>query len=449
MSTLKQRIFHAGAWTVSGHVLRQAIRLGSSLVMTRLLVPEMFGVMAIANVLIIGLSLFSDIGLQQKIIQGERGEDAAFQDTAWVLQIARGAVIWFLGLCLSAALFIAGGVGWLRTGTAYADPVLPWVVFVLSFTALVAGFQSTKLAIASRRLTLGRITLIDLGSQIAGLLVMLVWVLLDRSIWALVAGGIAATLVKTLLSHIALEGAPNRFRWDRESLGEFAGFGKWVFVSSIVGFLVDNGDRLLLGAVVTTEVLGIYSIAYLIFNSIRWGILNLAINVSFPALSEVCRDRPSDLHTSYYKFRMLFDAPTMFVSGFLFVAGDLAVKLLYDARYGEAGWMLRVLAVALIATQYSVSEQCYLAQAKPRLLFLLNLTRASALYLLVPVAYAAYQLDGALWAIALSYFAGLPILFYFKWKDGLWKPKYELGVFAVFLFGMLAGNVAAIVAHWF
>ena len=61
-SKLKQRVLRAGGWTVAGFGLSQVIRFGSNLLMTRILVPEMFGVMAIALMVMYGLALFSDVG---------------------------------------------------------------------------------------------------------------------------------------------------------------------------------------------------------------------------------------------------------------------------------------------------------------------------------------------------------------------------------------------------
>ena len=68
----------SGGWTVAGYGLSQAMRLGGSLVMTRLLVPEMFGVMAIATMVTVILTLLSDIGLSQHIVQSRRLSPAFF-----------------------------------------------------------------------------------------------------------------------------------------------------------------------------------------------------------------------------------------------------------------------------------------------------------------------------------------------------------------------------------
>ena len=70
MGNLKQRAINASIWTLGGHAAGQAMRLGTNLIMTRLLVPEMFGVMSIVTVVIVGLAcksaskaaLFEDAG---------------------------------------------------------------------------------------------------------------------------------------------------------------------------------------------------------------------------------------------------------------------------------------------------------------------------------------------------------------------------------------------------
>ena len=54
---LNLRIVNAGVWSMGSHGVSQVLRLASNLIMTRLLVPEMFGVMVIANMIIVGLSL--------------------------------------------------------------------------------------------------------------------------------------------------------------------------------------------------------------------------------------------------------------------------------------------------------------------------------------------------------------------------------------------------------
>src|ERR1700741_37291 len=234
---LRARVLRAGGWTVAGFALSQAIRFGANLVMTRLLLPEMFGVMAIATLVMYGLALFSDLGLRQSIVQSRRGREAVFLNTAWAVQIGRGFVIWAAALLVSTGFLFANR--FVPPASVYADPSLPYVIAMLSLCAVIAGFESTRLCEASRSLTLGRITQIDLASQAAGVLCMLAWAAIDRSIWALVAGGLCAAAARTLRSHGWLPGTANRWKWASAAFRDISGLGKWISAAAIRGFVVN------------------------------------------------------------------------------------------------------------------------------------------------------------------------------------------------------------------
>lgn len=308
LGTFKARVLQAGGWIVAGFVLGQALRFAGNLVMTRLLVPEMFGVMALATMVMYGLALFSDLGLRQAIVQSRRGREAAFLNTAWALQIARGFAVWGGALVLSMILIFAKDMG-IDGESAYADPSLPYVVAVLSLSAVIGGFESTRLAEASRNLSLARVTQLELASQLAGLACMIGWACVHRSIWALVAGGLCAAAVRACLSHAWLPGAANRWQWERAACAEILGFGKWILAASVLGFLVNSADRLILGALVSTGVLGVYAIAYLLFSSVEQVLVKIVADVSYPALSELARERPERLRAAYYRFHLAVGLP--------------------------------------------------------------------------------------------------------------------------------------------
>ncbi len=83
-------------WTIAGHGGEQIVRLASNLIVTRLLLAEYFGLMALVSVFLIGLQLFSDIGIGPALVQNKR-EDPGFVNTVWTIQVFRG-----LALCAIA-----------------------------------------------------------------------------------------------------------------------------------------------------------------------------------------------------------------------------------------------------------------------------------------------------------------------------------------------------------
>ena len=91
--TIKALFLRGFAWTTLGFAGSQALRLISNLALTRLLDPEHFGLMAIVTVLLIGLAMFSDIGLGPSVVRSQKTKDERFLNTAWTMQIIRGAVL--------------------------------------------------------------------------------------------------------------------------------------------------------------------------------------------------------------------------------------------------------------------------------------------------------------------------------------------------------------------
>ena len=436
---LKQRVLGASIWSLASYGFSQVFRFGSNLLMTRLLVPEMFGVMAIATVVMIGLAMFSDLGLRPSVVQNKRGNDPVFLNTAWVTQILRGLLLWLCALIAGLLVYLANRIGMAPPGSVYADTSLPFVITILSITAVTGGFKSTKLLEASRNLSLKPIAQIEITSQIAGLLFMLGWAFIDRSIWALVAGNICSGLIRTTLSHVWLPGVTNRWQWDKSTFREIAHFGKWMFISSILGFFVNNGDRLLLGGLVDARSLGVYTIAFGICASIDQFLSKIIVDVSFPALSEIVRERPADLKSKYYRFHIVIGSFAYFCSAVLMISGQTLIDFLYDRRYEQAGWMLEFLAAALLTAPFRIAVQSFIALGLPQLLAYISGIRLITLSLLTPIGFQCFGLPGALGGIVLSSFSWLPFSIFYQIKSGLFDLRKEFLLLAFALVGMAAG----------
>jgi O-antigen/teichoic acid export membrane protein len=440
---LRSRVLSAGLWTLGGHATSQALRLLSNLIMTRLLVPEMFGVMVLANVIMVGLALFSDIGLRQGIVQSKRGDDPNYLNTVWTIQIIRGVALTLLALGISLAIELLNTLQWLPTGSSYTDPILPFVIAALSFNALIGGFTSTQLASADRKLDLGRITMIELISQIVALVCMIGWAWVDRSIWALVAGSLLASLLRVILSHTMLSGTRNVLHWDKDAFHEVWGFGKWIVLTSIIGFLAANGDRLLLGGLTDPVTLGFYAIAFFMVSAIQEVFSKLIGNVAFPTFSEIVREQKVTLKSAYYKFRLPLDVTTLLAAGLLFSSGHLLIQLLYDDRYQAAGHMIEILCIGLFEVRFSLAGQCFMAMGKPKILVPIILIRLVALFTLLPLAYRFWGLDGALWIAGGSVLFTLPLTLYLKIQHGLFDLKRELALLPLLGLGYGLGLLLA------
>lgn len=447
---LKNRVINAGSWTLFGHLTSQLIRLGSNLIMTRLLVPEMFGVMAIANIIIIGLAMFSDLGLKQNIIQSKRGSEPLFLNTVWSVQILRGVILSFACLLAAYLLTVINHAGLIGADNVYSSGLLPQVLIVLALSPIFQGLESTKVASSNRNLFLKRVVTLELVAQLFGLAFMLVWVYFDRSIWPLVGGAVFAGFTKMLLSHLILPGHSNKLAWDSKSFDEIFNFGKWMFMSSIFGFLIGQGDKLLLGGLLSSKSFGLYSIAALLYAALEGLISKLISNVVFPALGEVNRLNPERIREKYYKIRLPIDIFCLFLAGFLLFSGSTIVNILYDQRYALSGHMLEILGLLFLVIRFGVAGQFYLVMGKPKIMTILIFSRLVFMLVFIPIGYKLNQDMGAIWGLALAYLPSLILTFYFKKIYGLLDvvretliiPVFFIGLFFGFLFNYLARFVS-------
>ena len=446
--SLKHRLVRAASWSLLGFGLSQVIRLGSNLLLTRLLAPDLYGVMAIGYMVMVGVGMFSDIGLGPSIVRSTRGDEPRFLNVCWVVQFLRGGIITIVGLCVALGLHLFANAP--PSGSAasvYGDPRLPGVVAGLSVIGLITGLESTKVWIARRRMALGLLTKIELASGIATTAVTILWAYWSHSIWAFVFGGLIGTAVRTTLTHWVLPGPANRPEWESKAFDEIFAFGKWAFVSSMLTFLLASGDRILLGGVLDPKTMGFYAIAFILINSLQAAIGKVESYAVLPALAEVIRDRPADLMKTIYRVRLPIDVICLVSAGALFILGDLVVKLLYDSRYEPAGWMMSILALTLVTTRLDMFDQCVLALGRTKLLSGMNTVRLVTIYCLVPMGYWLYGLEGAIWGVAGSALVNAVAVLNFQGRLGLLDVKRELLALPLFGAGLLFGWLVRLASH--
>lgn len=447
-ASLKSRTLRAGGWTVVAHLAGQVLRLVSSLVMTRILVPEMFGVMAIAIVVQVIVALLSDIGLRQAIVQNPRGNAPEFLDTAWSLQIVRGWIIWAVCALTGLAMFVLARSGWAPVGTVYAVAVLPAIIASTALSSAINGFASTKVLTANRELDMSKVTRIELIAQLSGLLLMFAIGWLTHSIWSVVAGVLLTSLVSVALSHGWLKGHRNRFRFDPDCVKEIVAFGRWIFVSSALGVLAANGDRLFLGVWLSASLLGIYAIALNLTTVVEGLAYKLFGTVSFAVFSEAHRDTPGRLRELYFRMRLAADVVFLAAAGFLYGAGQLIVDLLYDHRYAQAGAMLQILSFGLFFTRYSLSGSIFVALGKPQYQTVVQVLNIVSMFALIPTLYALYGVPGAVWAVALYRLPSSIAVLIFNRRHGLHSALFEVAVLPAWGAGWALGwGLSRLVHH--
>jgi O-antigen/teichoic acid export membrane protein len=436
--SLQIKALRGSAWTIATFGSGQVLRLGSNLVLTRLLYPEAFGLMALVQIFLYGLHMLSDVGVATSVIQHRRGDESRFLNTAWTLQIIRGGA-----LTLLAAL-IGQPAAWF-----YHEPSLGLLLPAVSLTAAISGLQSTAVLSLRRHMQLARISLLDLGVQVVGIVANIALAYELRSVWALVIGGVVAELVRTAVSHRLVPGYRNRFEWDPEAARAIYDFGKWILLSSACFFVAGQADRLYLGRLGGVQILGVFGVAALFTESLLTLVTNLTQGVLYPALSQVAREQPARVCEAYYRARRLLDLLALPLCGALCAAGSSLIHLLYDPRYHEAGWMLQLLAIRVAMGAISTPcETCLFAIGQTRYSFQRSLARALWVMGGIPFGWWLFGLRGL---VTTSAFSELPVLLVL-WpafrRHGLLRPLREAQALLLFSSGFLVGTVLKTLPQW-
>jgi len=423
------RALRGSMLTAGSYAVTQALRLGSNLILTRLLYPEAFGVMALVSVALVGLAMFSDMGVGPAISASPRGDERDFLDTAFTLNVARGAVLWAATCALAWPM-----------ARFYEAPDLMQLLPAAGLTLLISGFNPTRIDTANRHLLLGRLTLLDLIAQVIAIAAMVVLAFALRSVWALVIGAILGALAKLALTWRFLPGPANRFHWEPAAGRDLIRFGKWIFLSTACGFLLSQGDKAIFGAYLSLQELGIYNIGWFLAS---FPVL-LAGAVTGRILIPLYRDHPPAASVQnaarMRRLRLLVTGGTLGLLGVLGLAGAPLVGLLYDARYGGAAAVVVVMACVQMPGVIGMTyDQSALAAGDSRNYFLVIALKA----VLQTAAFLAGMHFGGLYGALAAQGAALcimhlPIIWLAR-RHRAWDAVHDAGFFA------LAAVLAALV----
>jgi len=378
--------------TAGAFAFSQVMRLAANLILTRLLFPEAFGMMALLSVVLIGLQLFSDVGVGPAISQSARGDDPDFLDTAFTINVARGVVLWGM-TCLLA---------W-PVSQLYGVPDLALLLPVAGLSLLASGFNPTRIDTANRHLLLGRVTALDLCAQVIGIVAMVVLAGWYASVWALVAGSVVGAVAKPLIMGRFLPGRRNRLRWEPAAGRALIHFGKWIFLSTACGFVISQGDKAILGAYLTLEALGVYNIGFFLASFP----IMLGGAVSGRIMIPIYRDRhPADSAENaarLRRLRVIFTGGIIALLAVMALLGQPIVDLLYDARYHGAGAILVMVALAQMPMAVGMTyDQSALAAGESRPYFAVMALRAAGQTLAFVVGLEFGGLTGGLIGLGIA-----------------------------------------------
>ncbi len=350
--SLRARVFAGSLWLIILRVLSRVLSFTGTIILARLLMPEDFGIMAMAAVAMAFLEAFTTLDLKTILIRDVRSGRPEY-DTAWTLQIIRGAIL---------------AVGILLAGPALADffdePRLLQIVPLIALALFVNGFHNTGMVDLEKEFQFQRIVFKESLTRVIMVLVQIVLAVVWRNYWALIAGIVCQSFAAVGLSFYI-----SRYR-PRLSLARFKGifgFGKWLTAASIAHFLREQIDALVIGRMLSPDILGAYVVGRNLVHMPSNELVMPVGRVMFPAYAQIAGDPAALQRALLMMLGALFAVAAPASAGIGLVSESLILGL-FGEKWLAAVDIMPILALGAILTSISgVFAQMVVVVGRPEL----------------------------------------------------------------------------------
>ncbi len=392
---------HVGIkWIGASLAFSQLVRFLTTAVLARLLTPEMFGLVAMAHVAIQLISVVREVGIGAAYVQR--------QDSGPKEMIAANTTF-VMSLALNAALFALAWFGAPLIARFFEAAELLAVLRAMFALFIIDAFDLTPATILQKRLAFDKIARAEIAAAGANALVAIGLAAAGFGVWSLVAGQLAARLVRTGLV-FALSRYRPRLQFDRAIARALFDYGRYLWAFTALSAIGGTLDRLILGRGLGAASLGFYNMAHNLSNLPATHISRLVNQITFPSFARMQHDHEqlrSALHKTLRHVALLA-VPLAF--GMLAVAHDLILTV-YGEQWRPAIPIVEVLAFfGLSLSVSSITGPILKAIGKPQILLYSSLLHHTLLAVLllalvrhgvVAIAYAV--LVPMLASAALSY----------------------------------------------
>ncbi len=397
--------------------LQAVIRLVSSLVLTRVLLPEAYGTIAILVSILYVIGNIVDTNVTLFIVRDKNAEQPRYLNTAWTVRLIRS-------MLSGIVLFIAAP---LIATKIYELPNLTLPLRVFSLWFAIDGFESLAFALAIRRKQARLQMYTELISSLLTTSFSIAYCYRYHTFWGIAYAMLLNRLFMTVVSHLIYREFRPRFHFDLAAAKEILVYSKFTVPSSLLSLSLNQFDKIVFLRLFDLRLLGLYSLAGNIGGSIESLITKISQAVLYPRCAQNFRDNPDTAAKRYYTENTKLFVGILAMPAALAGAAHLTINLLYDSRYSQAGSVLQALAIRGVLLSFaSPAEDLLISAGQFHVILVGNVLRAAWIVLGSLIGYYFLGFMGFIYGLSLS---GLPPVIYYLWlqhSKGMLIVKYEL-----------------------
>lgn len=311
-----------------------AFRIGSLMVMARLLGPTDFGLVGMVTAFTGVLNLFRDFGLSTATVQRENVTDDQISTLFWVNAAVGLLLAVFVLICAPLVVRI------------YHEPRLLGITVVISFAFLFNALGVQHSALLQRQLRFTALAIINVIALLASTVIAITIVELGFGYWGLVVMTVTLPFVTTVGVWIAAAWIPGRPRRGA-GVRSLIRFGGTLTLNGLVMYVAYNMEKVLLGRFWGAEAIGLYGRAYQLVNVPTDNLNSSVGEVAFSALARVQNDPPRlrNYFLKGYSLVLSMTIPITIMGAFF--AEDL-IRIMLGPKWNAAVPIFRLLAPTIL-----------------------------------------------------------------------------------------------------
>ena len=387
---LKNKIAQGGALVSMGNGLDHLLRFIRNMILTRLLLPDVLGVMAIVLATQAAFDSFADIGLKQVIIQNKNGEEKDFLNGAWLFSIVRALLLYTIAFIFTPTI-----------AQFYENPDLNQLIRIAFLSVILKGTLSPMLYVAIKRFRFHKLLIVQNGGGILGVITTVILVYMFQNIWALVIGFTMESVYMFILSYIVCPFLPSH-KFKKESINAILKFALGMLGLPILTFIFLRADVFVLGKMIDKSNLGLYIMAVTLASTSMQFFTTLISQVGMPAFSKI-QDDMNKINEGLYKITQIITV--IFFPAWMFVIfyGEDILNVVYGAKYAQVAIPFAIIfCTGLLRLISQPIATIYFALGKPELHRLFVGIRAILICLIIYPAIKYFGLIGAASATIIS-----------------------------------------------
>lgn len=319
IENLGKRSIKGGFWVFSIRIIGNGFGIVRLIILARILAPQDFGIMGIAMLTMTVLETFSQTGFHAALVQKKTNIEP-YLNAAWTFLLIRGFII-FAILFFSAPL----------VSIFFKSPLAKPVIQVLGIYAVIQALTNIGVVYFEKELEFNKQFMYKISGTIVDLFVSIILSILLKNVWALVYGLLAGQITMLLVSYIIQPYRPKlSFNWKQ--VKELFVFGKWILGSSILGFIVKQGDDIVVGKMINASALGLYQMAFRLSNLPATEITHVISKVTFAAYSKI-QDNVSRLRNAVTRTLRLVSIISVPMGGGMFILAAEMTRVILGEKW--------------------------------------------------------------------------------------------------------------------